>query len=230
MKDFEPVIICPYRFYYAPVYHAIEREYLASVPQTELVWVPEVSLGAAGSVDFAVTRKNNIEDFLCVEFQASGTTGTPWKAILEYQKTGKFSKNTYKYGMNWANEFAKTMMQQVCKKGVVVQGWKNRKIVFVFQDVGMIYLEKNYDTTGLHEPHDTDAIHFCMLKMIWNDTLDAWIPTFARKLSTDADGILRMLSGSPVEGRATEKEFIENLKRKMLAEGLGSHQSKLSAA
>jgi hypothetical protein len=96
-----------------------------------------------------------------VEFQAAGTTGTPWEAVLDFQKSRKFSKQTYNYGINWANEFAKTMMQQVYKKGMVVESW-NKRIVFVMQDVGMEYLKAgSYNITGLHEPATAkDSIQF----------------------------------------------------------------------
>ena len=35
----------------------------------------------------------SIEDFVCVEFQAAGATGTPWEAVLEYKERGSFSKD-----------------------------------------------------------------------------------------------------------------------------------------
>ena len=114
-------------------------------------------MGSAGSIDYALAKVKHVtptkvEDFICIEFQAAGTTGTPWEAVLDFQQARQFTRRNYEYGINWANEFAKAMMQQVYKKGMVVESW-NKRIVFVLQDVGMRYLKAGlYDTTGLHEP------------------------------------------------------------------------------
>ncbi len=59
--------------------------------------------------------------------------------LILMSKYGHY-KNAYTYGLNWANEFMKTMMQQVYKKGQVIETW-NKKIVFVIQDVALEYLE-----------------------------------------------------------------------------------------
>jgi len=220
-----PVIICPYRFNIDPVYRAIEREYISHIDPNNLIWVPEVSLGAAGSVDFAVVRESNLRDFLCVEFQAAGTTGTPWEAVQEYKRTGGFSKDRYNYGINWANEFTKTMMQQAYKKGILIEMW-HRRIVFAMQDVGMRYLQETNDTSGLHEQRNDDPIHFCVFQMVWNDGDQHWGLVLNRKLSTNAEGIRKMLSGSPEDVWPTENEVIENIRRKMQAENLSARSQR----
>jgi hypothetical protein len=151
-----------------------------------------------------------IIDFVCVEIQAAGTTGTPWDAFLEHKKNGRFSKDTYDFGINWANEFAKTMMQQAYKKGLVVSQWR-RKLVFIIQDIGLKYLEQNYDTSGLREPNDSDYIEFCTLEMAWNDEKNVWELQPIRRLSTNEDGIRKMLGG----GSEIDYPTIEQFSRKI---------------
>ena len=41
-------------------------------------------------------KGEEIEDFLCVEIQAAGTTGTPWQAVMDFKRTGSFQEETYK--------------------------------------------------------------------------------------------------------------------------------------
>ena len=165
-ENYKPVVICPYRFVTKGVFDQISNHYFPADTDSFTQWIPEVSIGMAGSIDYVLAKlkydtPTEIEDFVCVEFQAAGTTGTPWEAVLDFQKSRKFSKQTYNYGINWANEFAKTMMQQVYKKGMVVESW-NKRIVFVMQDVGMEYLKAgSYNITGLHEPANAkDSIQF----------------------------------------------------------------------
>jgi hypothetical protein len=132
-----PVIVCPQRFKEQEMFDTIREQYLSKWDNVE--WVSEVNLGVGGSVDFvAVTRnrKGEIIDFLCVELQAAGTTGSPYPAVVDLKEHGSYTKESYNYGINWANEFSKTMMQQAYKKGKIIDHWK-RKIVFVIQDVGM---------------------------------------------------------------------------------------------
>jgi len=144
-----PIIVCPQRFKEEIMFETIREKYLSSWENIE--WISEVNLGVGGSVDYvAITknRKREIIDFLCVEIQAGGTTGSPYPAILDLKNNGKYLKQSYNYGINWANEFSKTMMQQAYKKGKIVNHWK-RKIVFVVQDVAcwIRFIGSN------HKPH-----------------------------------------------------------------------------
>lgn len=99
---FLPVIICPYRLDTPAIFKVIEKDYFGALANGEkIVWIPEVSLGVAGSVDYVALkikqngRIDTTNDFVCVEVQAAGTTGTPWPAFLEYKQTGKFQSDTY---------------------------------------------------------------------------------------------------------------------------------------
>ena len=217
LKKITPIIVCPHRFREPIVYDTIRELYFGDLPaDCQIRWASEVSCGVAGSIDFvaAKMKKEKIEDFLCVEFQAAGTTGTPWPAVIDFKETGSFQKGSYKYGINWANEFSKTMMQQVYKKGMVIERW-GKKIVFVIQDVGLTYIQSTTDAQDLHEARDNDAIHFCTFRTIWNKSSKAWRLKFERRMSTDIEGIRKILGGAPEDEFPTISEFENNINRRL---------------
>lgn len=221
LDGFRPIIICPHRFLEdRTVFETIENLYIPSGRQP-IEWVSEVSIGAAGSVDYVAVKLDNagekVEDFLCVEFQAAGTTGTPWPAVLEFKENRSFSKNRYKYGINWANEFVKTMMQQVYKKGRVVQNW-NRKIVIIVQDVAIEYLRNTVDVSRLRESNPNDTIHFVTFDMKWVSQ-QGWKLHHNGSFSTDLEGVNRILGGVMSGDFPTEETFIGNIYSKARNEG-----------
>lgn len=219
-----PVVICPQRFRVKYVFDLIVEKYFGSISDEYIIqWASEVSLGnTGGSVDFvAIKRKkfgeilSNIEDFICVEFQANGTTGTPWKAIQELKNGGKFLSDSYPYGLNWAMEYPKTMMQQAYKKGLIIQQW-NKKLVFILQNSGMDYLHSICDTSGLHNSLDSDPIHFMTFKMEWNSSDNEWQLKYDNDFSTDTEGIRKILAGDIQDNHLTIEKFIENIERKII--------------
>lgn len=214
-NEYSPVIICPHRFMERVVFDTITKNYLkhwGKFPE----WVSEVSIGVGGSVDYvAVLRDENgeVNDFLCVEFQAAGTTGSPWAAVLELKEHGHYLSDSYAYGINWANEFLKTMMQQVYKKGKIVSHW-GRKIIFVVQDVAIEYIQSSVDASDLRlvtGPND-DEIHFVTFKMDWGG--ERWILSPSRVFSTDIEGIGRLLGGALPEHFPTVDEFMMSIQSK----------------
>lgn len=140
-KDIHPVIICPQRFKEESMFESIREKYLAHWKNVK--WIQEVNIGVGGNVDYVaveVDEYDRVKDFLCVEIQAAGTTGTPYPWVKELIEFGHYTDSCKpSYGINWANEFTKTMMQQAYKKGKIVESL-NRKIVFVVQDLAMQYL------------------------------------------------------------------------------------------
>ena len=217
----QPIIICPYRFNDKALFDAIKKQYLSNWSEP-VEWVTEVNIGVGGNVDYVAVQRNSndeITDFLCVEFQAGGTTGTPWQAVLDFKKSRKFSQDNYPYGINWANEFMKTMMQQVYKKGKIIDHW-HRKIVFVVQDVALTYLRKAVDTSDLHPANSQDPIHFCTFKLNWNKKFAKWDLIFHEKVSTDLDGINRILGGAGSERYLTQEEFKQNIIKKGFTDGV----------
>lgn len=221
LEDFKPVVICPHRFNTREVFDGIANHYFPPDTHSFTQWVPEVSIGLGGSIDYVLAKfscanPTVIEDFLCVEFQAAGTTGTPWQAVLDFRQNRQFTGLSYKYGINWANEFAKTMMQQVYKKGMIVASWEKR-IVFVLQDVGMEYLRSGpYDITGLRQqPTPQDAIHFYTLRMNWDGRRRQWRLVPAGIVGSDLEGIRKILSGSASDEYITLAGFFDNIRRRL---------------
>jgi hypothetical protein len=200
------------------MFDAVRKHYLSHWNNIE--WITEVSMGVGGSIDYvAITtdKSGKIIDFFCIEIQAAGTTGSPYPAITDIKNTGKFQRDSYNYDINWANEFAKTMMQQAYKKGKIVNHW-GRKIVFVLQNVGLQYIKSSCDTSKLERPSAKLPVDFCTFKMNWDDAQKAWKLEFDAIASTDVDGINRMLGGVPVDTYPTESEFVENIIRKGIAD------------
>ena len=213
--DFSPVAVCPRRLQEKTVFADIARLYIpqASGGKKRILWVKEVSMGVGGSVDYvAFIADNNggVRDFLCVEFQAAGTTGTPWDAVVALRE-GRPLRENYNYGVNWANEFLKTMMQQAFKKGKIVAAW-GRKIVFVIQDIGLEYIRNMADDSALREARDEDPVHFCTFKMQWAG--GAWKMVHDQRVSTDMEGIAKILGGATVEDYPTVDDFKRSIRRK----------------
>ena len=210
--EFSPVIICPHRFREESVLADIAAHYF---PQAQsLVWVKEVSMEAGGSVDyvgFISDGNGGVEDFLCVEFQAAGTTGTPWDGIVALRE-GRPLEKSYNYGINWANEFLKTMMQQAFKKGKIVDSW-GRKIVFVMQDIGLEYIRSAVDDSDLRAARDEDPVHFCTFAMKWEGR-GGWRLRHAERVSTDIAGIVKILGGANLRDCPSVEAFKRNIWRK----------------
>ena len=217
-NTYQPVIICPFRFLENVVFDSIQQKFF---PNWENVkWVKEVNMGVSGNVDYVALKidsTNQPSDFFCVEFQANGTTGSPYGYVKDLLKNGKYSKN-YTFGLNWANEFMKTMMQQVYKKGNVINTW-GRKIVFVIQDVAMDYLRSAVDTSDLRTNID-DPIHFMTYKEVWDETTTSYKLLFAEWLSADLEGINKILAGANAQDYLTDDGFLNNAIRKGKSDGV----------
>lgn len=100
-KELRPVIICPQRFKEETMFETIREKYLSHWKNVK--WVQEVNIGVGGNVDYVaveIDEENNITDFLCVEIQAAGTTGTPYPAVRCFIESGSFADSKYTYGIN----------------------------------------------------------------------------------------------------------------------------------
>lgn len=218
-KEIRPVIICPQRFKEDTVFEAVRQKYLSDWENVK--WIPEVNIGVGGSIDYVaveIDKKGDVKDFLCVELQAAGTTGSPYPAVKEIKTNGCFKAESYNYGINWANEFSKTMMQQAYKKGKILDSW-HRKIVFVVQDLAIEYLQSATDCSLLTKSNKDLPVDFCTFKLIWNDN-KSWKLAFNKIFSTSIDGINLMLGGASVNEYLTEEEFIANIIKKGIADGI----------
>lgn len=219
LDHFEPVIICPFRFLDNVVFDSIHDRFFPTWSNTR--WVKEVTMGVSGNVDYVAVKTDasgsNAEDFYCIEFQANGTTGSPYPYVQDLLRLGHYAGN-YTFGLNWANEFMKTMMQQVYKKGQVVVHW-NRKIVFVIQDVALQYLESAVDTADLRNDMN-DPVHFMTYSLRWNEIGNKFDLYHDRWVSTDLDGVNKILAGANAEEYLSEDDFLENAIRKGKEDGV----------
>ena len=219
-KQIHPVIICPQRFKEKSMFDAIRENYLSS--WTNVKWVQEVNIGVGGSVDYVaveVDEFDRVKDFLCVEIQAAGTTGTPYQWVEELKEKGHYTDSKKKsFGINWANEFAKTMMQQAYKKGRIVESW-HRKIVFVVQDLAIDYLQATSDCSKLTSFNPASPIDFCSFKLVWKEE-KGWTLVYDQIRSTTIDGINLILGGAKVSMYPTEEEFIGNIVKKGISDGV----------
>lgn len=201
------------------MFETIREKYLSHWKNVK--WVQEVNIGVGGNVDYVaveVDSRDRVIDFLCVEIQAAGTTGTPYPYVRELLTNGKYSGRNYTYGINWANEFSKTMTQQAYKKGKIVESW-GRKIVFVVQDFAIQYLMSSSDCSMLISSNPAYPVDFCSFKLKWNDKQD-WTLVFDNIRSTTIDGINLILGGANVSEYPTEEEFIENIIKKGISDGV----------
>ena len=220
LQKFCPVILCPQRFKEEKFFDTIREEYLSHWENVE--WIPEVNIGVGGSVDYvAITKSHDgkIADFLCVEIQAAGTTGSPYQAILDYKEHRHFLKDSYNFGINWANEFTKTMMQQAYKKGKIIEHW-NRKIVFAVQDVAMDFIKSSSNVSRLTKRNKNLPVDFCAFHLEWSEKSNRWEMQFSDITSTDTEGINLMLGGADVELYPTEEEFVLNIVKKGMADNI----------
>ena len=215
----QPVIVCPQRFKEEVVFDTIRQKYLAKWKNVK--WVQEVNIGVGGSVDYVaveVDAHDVVKDFLCVEIQAAGTTGSPYPYVKELLADGRFSGIRHGYGINWANEFSKTMMQQAYKKGKIVESWQ-RKIVFVVQDLAMDYLRQSTDCSLLTNYNPFSPVDFC--SFVLNRKIGGkWKLAYDQIFSTTLDGINLMLGGAKVNEYPTVDDFIGNIIKKGVADGV----------
>lgn len=223
-----PVIICPQRFKEEVVFETLRQKYLSD--WNNVRWIPEVNIGVGGSVDYVaieLNRKGEIKDFLCCEIQTAGTTGTPYPFINDLKEYGHFIPSNHRsFGINWANEFSKTMMQQAYKKGKIVEHWGNgRKIVFLVQDVAIQYLRKVSDFSGVANFDKSLPIDFCSFKMVKKQT--DWHLKFDNIISTNVEGINKILGGAKVEEYLTEDEFRLNILKKGIQDGILRNKTKI---
>lgn len=219
-RTFHPVIICPQRFKEETMFETIQEKYLSNWKNVK--WIQEVNLGVGGSVDYVaveVDEHDRVKDFLCIEIQAAGTTGTPYEWVEELKEQGHYTDSKKKsFGINWANEFAKTMMQQAYKKGKIVESW-HRKIVFVVQDLAMEYLQHTSDCSKLTAYNPDSPVDFCSFNMSWRGE-SGWTLAFDQIRSTTIDGIKLILGGANVNMYPTVDEFIKNIVKKGISDGI----------
>lgn len=213
-KTIIPNIICPHRFLGEEnLFYDIAKFFNPSWENISVV--SEASMAMGGNVDYVAYTNNSmneVEDFLCIELQANGTTGSPYGYVKELLEHQAYTGKKYTYGLNWANEFSKTMLQQAFKKGKIVTVW-HKRIVFVIQDVAMQYLQQSMDTGALRKNMD-DNIHFITTTMVWNGALNKYDLKLDEWYSTNVDGISKMIGGTAEHNYPTQDDFETVIKRR----------------
>lgn len=116
------------------------------------------------------------------------------------------------------------MMQQAYKKGKIVEFW-NRKIVFVVQNLAMEYIQATSDCSKLEEYNPDFPVDFCSFDLKWKD--NRWGLEFNNIKSTTIEGINLIIGGAKVDEYPTEEEFIRNIIKKGLADGVFSINSRI---
>lgn len=109
-RTWHPSVTCPERLRTEEVFRSLKCMVFGDSP---VHVVPETNM-SRGSFDFVFVKcdkDGEIDDFCCVEFQANGTTGTPWDGVMDIKRHGRYMKSKYKYNFNLANQYQKTMMQ-----------------------------------------------------------------------------------------------------------------------
>lgn len=216
--EIRPIIICPQRFKEETVFESIRLHYLKN--WSNVKWVSEVKLGIAGSVDYvAIELDSNktIKNFQCVEFQTAGTTGSPYPYIKDLQQYGDFHHAHHTYGINWANEFVKTMMQQAYKKGKIMEFWK-RKIIFVLQDAAWEYISSSTDCSQVVGFNWDNPVDFCTFSLRYKNNNNLWKLEFNNIYSTTINGVSTIIGGAKVDEYPTENEFKDYILKKAIAD------------
>lgn len=60
-----------------------------------------------------------------------------------------------------------------------------------------------------------DSIHFCTFKTVWNEALNTWRLEFDKRMSTNTEGIRKILGGASEERFLTVDEFKGNISTRL---------------
>ena len=213
-----PSVICPYRLHVPGIFDTVRRMAFGDAPALRLAEVPM----CVGTFDFVLARCDGgrVEDFCALEMQAGDTTGAPWDAVADLKDHGRYRSAKYEYGLNMARQYQKTAMQQMYKKGRVMESWR-KHIVMVLQGTGIEYLRRSpaSDASGLVENSGMDMgnsgkfIHFAPFTMSWSG--GRWEPAITGMYDTDSAGVANLL-GAPPSGRPEKlEEFVAYLNSRL---------------
>lgn len=216
---FEPVIICPNRFEgpSSPIFDDLKEKFFPN--WKNVVWTKEVNMGSTGNADFVAIDYDEdgetIKDFICIEIQAGGTTGTPYPGLEDIINKGEYKPGGYKFAINWANEFLKTMMQQAYKKGTLVSQW-GKKVIFVVQNIAMNYIGV-HDNSAYRQSMD-DPIIFAAYALTWDEKKQWFALKFDNWYSTDLEGVSKILANQ-TEKQMSKKDFMKMILSKAKKDG-----------
>jgi hypothetical protein len=214
-----PIIICPNRLLER---HQVFIDCLhlltAHEPGNQLHVVPEVSV-PGGSVDyFLVSAKGSkVRDFVGIELQTLGTTGTVWperQRFLKEQGVGYGQSGSIgdkSYGMNWKMT-AKTVLMQLHHK---VQTFESvsKHLVLVVQDAFLGYMQSEFRFDHLNNALIGDSMHIHTYGLAQAQSGDFHLELRSR-FSTDSNGIALSL-GLKASPRINLDEVVTVLESKI---------------
>lgn len=66
-----------------------------------------------------------------------------------------------------------------------------------------------------HNGSIDDPIHFCTFKTVWNEEWNTWQLEFDKRMSTDTEGVRKILGGASEEKFPTVDEFKGNISARL---------------
>jgi hypothetical protein len=217
----KPHIICPQRFYeddFCALWEAIRLAFGSGI---EAVLVPEVNLRKEGRKKFGrvdwigikLGSDEKIDDFIGIEVMANQTTSTGelTDALKEFNKTGKFSKTHYGYGLNTYMQI-KTFFTQCLAKGRIFNKW-SKKYVWIMQDV----LFEDWTTRfnlKLKEGTDGGNFIFMVQALSYDEKIGRYRLKQEKIYSTTYEQLLEAYA-APVVGAPRVDEFLSTVEARI---------------
>ena len=82
--------------------------------------------------------------------------------------------------------------------------------------LGVRQIQSSTDASDLRDAREEDAIHFCTFKTTWDESLNAWQLKFNRRVSTNTEGVRKMLGGAHEDRLPTITEFQNKISARLL--------------
>lgn len=199
-KTGENWVVCPKRFQQDDV---IFKDCLSLLTgkSTNIYFSGEIGLGSYGNLDFGIIGfdgDGTLVDFLGVEVQAMGTSGSGpiWDARNDYL-SGNL-KSVYNYGMN-LRDASKKILVQLLHKGAQLSRWRF-SLVLVIQDFFLDHLRSTYNLdVHFHSAHPQDFVHIHAYSLVRNPETSQYSLKLKESLSTDIVGLTMALIGNPAQ-------------------------------
>ena len=229
-----PNIICPKRFLESDKRVIKEVATRALGDSRQPILIPEVKLprisnskrlSRYGQVDWVALTldKQVIHDFVGIEIVANQTTSTGelTDAAREFERTGKFSKDHYSYGLNTYMQI-KTFFTQCLAKGRLFKHW-NKKYAWLMQDVMFENWLERF-SLNLGEGVEHGDFIFPVYDLVFNSVSERYELKLKNTYSATYDELLEAYSGT---GRGRDlppvQTFTENLRKRLSVGHLSVH-------
>lgn len=177
---FEPVIICPKRFYQGNIVFNdiknlifLKANYAKDIHKIKIfseLGTPAPHNRKIDKTYVAYNKKNEMLGYIAVEIQATatGSTGPIVEARNDYFDPLKTFKDSYKYGTNKTMS-SKTILEQILHKVPVFSTW-GIKTLLVIQNTFMRHLQSQYSFSEFKEmkpDHDFIIFSYALKKELY---------------------------------------------------------------